>query len=239
MVERAFVYGDLLFESMLMLNGEVLNIENHYKRLISSANVLKFELPQSFSLKFFSETLFNEISNSKLFDKLNCRVRFILYRDSNGFYLPDEHVTKFIVETFELPKDWELQSKKIKKVGVYTAQTKAIGPLSNLKTGNALVYVMAKIWAKENQYDEALILNQNNHIIETASANIFWIKNNITYTVPLSEGCIAGVSRQVYINKLILENNPAVEEICTLQKLQNADKIFMTNAASGISELKL
>jgi branched-chain amino acid aminotransferase len=98
---------------------------------------------------------------------------------------------------------------------------------------------MAKIWAKENQYDEALILNQNNHIIETASANIFWIKNNITYTVPLSEGCIAGVSRQVYINKLILENNPAVEEICTLQKLQNADKIFMTNAASGISELKL
>lgn len=239
MIKRAFVYGDLLFESMLVTNNEVKNIQYHYKRLVESAVIVKFEMPTYFNFEFFEAAIYKQISESNLTDKANCRVRFILYRDSDGFYLPDSNNINFIIETFELPVNWKQESIRIKNLGLFTEQKKAIGPLSNLKTGNALIYVMAKIWAKENNFDEAIILNQNNNIIETASSNIFWVKNNITYTVPLSEGCIAGVSRQVYIDEMKKQNNSIKEKICTLNELQNANKIFISNAANGICEVIL
>lgn len=239
MIKRAFVYGDLLFESMLVQNSEIEHAQKHYERLVTSAQVLKMELPQNFDFEYFKNIIYQEIQSSSLINKKDCRVRFILHRNSLGFYLPDANRTDYIIETFELPENWKQLAQKTKKVGVFTEQKKAIGPYSNLKTGNALIYVMAKLWAKENGLDDALILNQNGNIIEAASSNIYWKKNNQIYTVPLSEGCIAGVSRQVFIENYAFQNTPIIEQICTLNDLQNADEILMSNAGSGVCKIEL
>lgn len=234
MIKRAFVYGDLLFESMLVINNEIQYSKKHFERLTKSAGILKMYLPEKFDFENFTKSILNEING-----KTNCRVRFILYRNSLGFYLPDSDRTDFLIEVFDLPENWKKENEKIKKVGVFTEQKKAIGPYSNLKSGNALIYVMAKIWAKENGMDDALILNQNGNIIEAASSNIYWKKNNNMYTVPLSEGCIAGVSREVFIESCNANNTPIIEQICTIEDLKNADKIFMSNASTGISSIEL
>jgi branched-chain amino acid aminotransferase len=239
MIKRAFVYGDLLFESMLVQNNQIEHAQKHYERLVKSAVILKMELPQNFDLEHFKNAIYQGIQNSSLINKKDCRARFILHRNSLGFYLPEANLTDYIIETFELADNWKQQALKTKKVSVFTDQKKAIGPYSNLKTGNALIYVMAKLWAKENGLDDALILNQNGNIIEAASSNIYWKKNNQIYTVPLSEGCIAGVSRQVFIEKCALENEPVMEQICTINDLENADEILMSNAGSGVCKIEL
>lgn len=239
MIKRAFVYGDLLFESMLVQNNEIMHAQKHYERLINSAHVLKMELPQNFDLEHFKNAIYQAIQDSSFINKKDYRARFILHRNSLGFYLPEANLTDYIIETFELPENWKEQAQKTKKVGVFIEQKKAIGPYSNLKTGNALIYVMAKLWAKENGLDDALILNQNGNIIEAASSNIYWKNNNQIYTVPLSEGCIAGVSRQVFIENCALQNTPIIEQICTITDLQNADEILMSNAGSGICKIEL
>lgn len=239
MIKRAFVYGDLLFESMLVQNNQIEHAQKHYERLVNSAHILKLEIPEKFDFEYFKTAIYQAIQNSSLINKKDCRARFILHRNSLGFYLPDANLTDYIVETFELPDNWKEQAQKTKKVGVFSIQKKAIGPYSNLKTGNALIYVMAKLWAKENRLDDALILNQNGNIIEAASSNIYWKKNNQIYTVPLSEGCIAGVSRQVFIENCTLQDTPIIEQICTLHDLQNADEILMSNAGSGVCKIDL
>jgi branched-chain amino acid aminotransferase len=239
MIKRAFVYGDLLFESMLVLNNQIQNAEKHFDRLMKSAAILKMILPNSFDYEFFKTAILYEIENSNLINKIDCRVRFILHRNGTGFYLPNSNETAFIIETFELPLNWKELAEKPKKAGIYTFQTKAIGPISNLKTGNALIYVLAKIWAQENGLDEALILNQNGHIIEAASSNIYWKKNKVFYTVPLSEGCIAGISRQVFLEKMKSENIIVLEKICTETDLRQADEIMMSNASSGVCKIEL
>lgn len=239
MIKRAFVYGDLLFESMLVQNNQIEHAQKHYERLVNSAHILKMEIPEKFDFEYFKTAIYQAIQNSSLINKKDCRARFILHRNSLGFYLPDANLTDYIVETFELPDNWKEQAQKTKKVGVFSAQKKAIGPYSNLKTGNALIYVMAKLWAKENGLDDALILNQYGNIIEAASSNIYWKKNNQIYTVPLSEGCIAGVSRQVFIENCTLQDTPIIEQICTLHDLQNADEILMSNAGSGVCKIDL
>lgn len=239
MIKRAFVYGDLLFESMLVLKTQIQHAEKHFDRLVKSAAILKMILPETFDFEFFKTAILNEIKTSHLINKNDCRVRFILHRNGTGFYLPNSNETAFVIETFELPTNWKELAKKPKKAGIYTFQTKAIGPISNLKTGNALIYVLAKIWAQENGLDEALILNQNGHVIEAASSNIYWKKNNIYYTVPLSEGCIAGISRQVFLEKMKQENISVHEKICTETDLRQADEILMSNASSGVCKIEL
>jgi branched-chain amino acid aminotransferase len=239
MINRAFVYGDLLFESMLVLNNQIQHVDKHFERLLKSAAVLKMNLSNSFDIEFFKNNILNEIENANLTNKNNCRVRFILHRNATGFYLPNSNETAFIIETFDLPENWNKITAKTKKTGIYTFQTKAIGPISNLKTGNALIYILAKIWANENGLDDALILNQNGNIIEASSSNIFWKKNNQIYTVPLAEGCIAGVARQVYMEQMEFENKPVFEKNCTEIDLRQADEIFITNATSRISEIYL
>jgi branched-chain amino acid aminotransferase len=239
MIKRAFVYGDLLFESILVLNNEIEHAKKHYERLINSASILKMEIMKIFTFEYFKSQIINEIRLSNLINKRNCRVRFILYRNSTGFYLPDSNSTNFIVETFELPENWRAIAQKTKTVGIFTLQKKALGPYANLKTGNALIYVMAKLWAKENGLDDALILNQNGNIIEAASSNIYWKKNNNIYTVPLTEGCIAGVSRQVFLEKCNAENKLVIEKICAVSDLNNADEILISNAGNGICKIEL
>lgn len=234
MINRAFIYGDLLFESMLVLNNEIQYSKKHFERVTKSAGILKMELPMNFDFENFKQNILNEVNG-----KTNCRVRFTLHRNSLGFYLPHSNKTDFIIEVFDLPENWKSENEKTKKVGIFTDQKKVIGPYSNLKTGNALIYVMAKIWAKENNLDDALILNQNGNIIEAASSNIFWKKNNQVYTVPLSEGCIAGVSRDVFIENYSTKNLPIIEQICTLNDLVNADEIYQCNASSGVCKIEL
>ncbi len=239
MIKRAFVYGDLLFESMLVLNNQIQHADKHFDRLVKSAAILKMKLPNSFDFAFFKTAILNEIKNPSLTNKNNYRVRFILHRSATGFYFPNSNETAFIIESFDLPENWNEITAKTKKTGIYTFQTKAIGPISNLKTGNALIYVLAKIWANENGFDDALILNQNGNIIEASSSNIFWKKNNIIYTVPLSEGCIAGVARQEYMEQMEVENKTVFEKKCSEIDLRQADEIFMTNATNGMSKIEL
>ena len=239
MINRAFVYGDLLFESMLVLNNQIQHVDKHFERLVKSAAVLKMNVSNSFDIDFFKNTILNEINNSNLLNKNICRVRFVLHRNATGFYLPNSNETAFIIEPFELPENWKEIADKPKKTGIYTFQTKAIGPISNLKTGNALIYVLAKIWAHENGLDDALILNQNGNIIEAASANLFWKSNNQVYTVPLAEGCIDGIARQVYMEQMELANKPVIEKNCTEIELRQADEIFICNATNGISKIEL
>ncbi len=102
---------------------------------------------------------------------------------------------------------------------------KSIDTLSNLKTCNALIYAIAAKQAKANKWNDALVVNTNNHIIESAIANIFWIKDNVVFTPPMSDGCVAGVMRQHIIRTI-----DVTEKHLTVLELLQADEVFLTNA---------
>jgi branched-chain amino acid aminotransferase len=130
--------------------------------------------------------------------------------------------------------DVNIVQNSIKKVGLYNENCKSRGPLSNIKSGNALIYVLASIWAKNQNLYDALILNDLGNIIESTKANIFWTKGNVSYTPPLSEGCIAGVMREE-----IMSNELVIEKPCKINDLLEADSIFLTNTLSNKKYISL
>jgi len=232
-MNRAFMYGDLLFESLLVDRGNICYSDLHYHRLIKSADILGFELnTNEFTLEKFCLEIRTSIARNNFFNtNLDyCRVRYALYRDSAGFYLPHKNSCKSIIDIFPL----SAEPKKKKKLGIYKSQKKCSGILSNLKTGNALIYVMAISWASKNKFDDVLILNEHGRIAEASSSNVFWQKDGVTYTPPLDEGCVDGVMRMVYMSE-----NKVIEHICEVNDLINADRIFLSNAISGITEASL
>ncbi len=106
--------------------------------------------------------------------------------------------------------------------------------MSAIKTNNYLVYVMAAHFAKKQGWDDCLVLNSHDRVAESTISNLFWIKNRILYTPPLSEGCVAGVMRRWLMQKLPGLDYECIEEETDLATIKGADEVFLTNAISGI-----
>lgn len=227
-INRAFVYGDLLFETIRFSGGELVNIDFHTKRIEQGAKLLGFELPSTWSVNYLSDLILPQINLQK------SRIRLVMSRQGEGFYLPDNNAVSFYVE------HWPLLPKRglVDYIDVFEGQYKACNSLSNLKSGNALIYVLASQYAAANHLDDALIMNQYGRLAETTSSNVFWIKDGIISTPPLTEGPVAGIMREVVMGLAIKKGLLLQEKELTIDELLVADECFLTNALNGITMVK-
>ena len=227
--DRSYRYGDGLFETMKLMNGNILLKDHHFERLFLGLDVLKFNIP----VHFTKQKIENEII--ELSKKNGCerssRIRLSVSRGNGGLYDYDNKFS-YLIEC------WPLEQKGLNENGliidIFRDARKSIDVFSNLKSANYLPYVMAAIWAKENNLNDALVVNQHERICDSTIANIFWVNDGNIFTPPLSEGCVAGIMR-----KWILTSGQKInEKELTENDLINADEVFLTNSISGIRWVK-
>ena len=229
---RAFRFADGFFESMRIVNGQALYLENHFARLMDTAAALKIRPGEGFSI----ESLRSEIN--ELLKRNNIthggRMRITFYRKSTGFYLPKQDEMTYFIEAEPLPDNEFVLNSTGRLVDIFQDFKKEVNKLSVFKTLNCQLYVQAAIHARDKGLDEALIQNNKLSIIESNSSNLFIVSNGVLYTPTLDDGCLAGTMRMNIIN-LALENKIKVYE-CTLNphNLLAADEMFLTNAVRGI-----
>jgi branched-chain amino acid aminotransferase len=89
---------------------------------------------------------------------------------------------------------------------------------------------MGALHAKNEKWNDAIILNAYGRICETTFTNIFLIKGDVIYTPALAEGCIAGIMREHMIRKLKAGNYQLVEGMIEIDQLLDADEVFLTNS---------
>lgn len=228
---RGFRYGDGLFESMRMIKGRLQFAELHSKRLQAGMKALKLDHYSSWDIDFLRDKA-KELS---LRNKAkNGRLRLTVFRDSEGLYTPDNNKVGYAIEWETLEDQQYVLNIRGLIMSIYEDITKPINSLSNLKTCNALIYVLAGVYKQKNRLDDAFILNQNGFLCESISSNIFIKYNGTLYTPALSEGCIQGVMRQVVIDLAFKNSIPIIEAQINPQILNEADEVFLTNATRGI-----
>lgn len=229
---RGFRYGDGLFESMRMSGGKLKFAELHADRLQAGMNALKMEGGILFDDYFLKQKTAELCKRNKLKD--NVRFRLSVYREGDGLYTPDSNKSGYVLEAGLLATGGYELNKKGLIINVYDEITKPINKLSTYKTSNSLLYVMAGLYKQQNRLDEAFILNQHGFLCESISSNVFVIYDKQIYTPALSEGCIAGVMRNVVMK--VAKNNqiPVIEAQINPEVLNEADEVFITNATSGI-----
>lgn len=229
---RSFKFGDGLFESMRMSNGKLQFAEQHADRLRAGMKALKMEgyaLLDEYFLRQKTAELYKK-------NRLNGNVRFRLtiYREGEGLYTPQSNKVGYLLEASPLAQaEYELNQKGL-IIDVYDEIPKPINKLSNYKTSNALLYVMAGLYQKQHRLDEALLLNQNGFLCESTSSNVFVVYQKQIYTPALSEGCVAGVMRSVVLKLAKTYQIPLIEAQINPEILNEAEEVFVTNATSGI-----
>ena len=229
---RSFRYGDGLFESIRIVNHRPQFLKEHLKRLHTGMQILKMQ-PPAFLNEPYLENAIQELARKNKVGA-GARVRLTIYRNDGGLYTPDTNEISYIIEVDPLSEaDYTLNNKGY-TIDLYSEFKKQPHVLSNIKSANSLLYVMASIHKKQQSLDECLILNDKHYIIEGISSNIFAVKNGVLYTPPVADGCVDGVMRRKII-EIAQINRIAVHEISIMQNvLLGADELFLTNAVHGI-----
>jgi branched-chain amino acid aminotransferase len=231
---RAFRYGDSLFESMRMMKGEVKFAALHADRLQRGMKALKIDGYSQMDTWFLSEKAGDLSRRNKA---KNGRLRLAVYRDAEGLYTPSQNKMGWYMELQPMDEPRYILNSRGLIMDIFDELKKPMGYLSNIKTGSSLLYVMAGLYKTQHKLDDIFILNHDGFLCEAGSSNVFvWYKNHL-YTPALSEGCVEGVMRAVVIN-LAKSNNIAVTEAHIHPDiLYEADEVFITNAAKGIQSV--
>ncbi|WP_121967222.1 aminotransferase class IV [Myroides sp. N17-2] len=234
---RGFLYGDAVFETIKVLDNKVLFLEDHYFRLMSSMRILRMEIPMDFTMEFFQEEVL------KLVRALNTpvsavRVRFNVFRDANGKYLPSDRKIGFMASAEVLNVSAYTLNSSDYEIELYKDFYITAHLLSTLKTNNRLVNVTGSVFAEENGYQNCLLLNDAKNIVEALNGNIFIVKDKVVKTPPVSDGCIKGVMRKQIIELLQKHTEYTFEEgVISPFELQKADEMFITNVIVGVQPI--
>jgi len=228
---RAFKYGDGLFESMRVMKGQLKFADLHADRLQRGMKTLKIDGYSQMDTWFLKEKVEQLATRNKV---KHGRVRLTVYRDADGFYAPTQNKMGYCIELQPVEEPRYFLNDKGLIMDIFTELPKPVNYLSNMKTCNSLPFVMAGLFKIQNKLDDVFLINQSGNLCEASSSNIFvWYKSHL-YTPALSEGCVEGVMRQVVI-KLANENDiPFTEAQINPDVLYEADEVFLTNAARGI-----
>lgn len=225
---RSFRYGYGLFETILVKGGEMQLKQYHWRRLWQGMEQLQFTIPKNFTPSMLEAEVLRTVKKNK--GEVLCRVRLQVFPGNGGLYDGDNYNPEYLVESFPLePLFTELNATGL-IVGIAAGLVKSNDSIANLKSCNALIYAQASKQAKGNKWNDALIVNNSEHIIETSIANLFWVKNSKIYTPPLSEGCIAGVMRAYILDKAAEKGLEITLKPLSVAELMEADEVFATNA---------
>jgi branched-subunit amino acid aminotransferase/4-amino-4-deoxychorismate lyase len=229
---RAFRYGDGLFETMRIIAGKPHNLNAHLARLQKGMEVLGIEIPANFLEVELPTAIFNCVQANELTQ--SGKMRLQVFRDGRGTYLSESDQPAYIITLEEMPSNLFVVNSEGLKVDLYQDIKKPRNVLSNLKTSNGLLYIMALNYAKKNKLDEAILMNTEGNIIESAQSNIILVSNGVLYTPPLSDGCVGGTMRMKVINTALANNIKVYESSLNPQNMLIADEVILTNAIRGL-----
>lgn len=225
---RAVRFGFGLYETMLIIDGEIQLKDYHWERLFSGIDKLKLVMPELMTRDWMEEEIMRTVRKNQA-EKL-CRVRFQIYAGRGGLFDGQNPWSEFIIYTRKVEPHLLQLNEKGLALTIAAGLNKSKDTIANMKTTNAMIYALAARQAMERKVDDAVILNTDGNAIETTIANLYCIKDGVIYTPPLSEGCVAGVMRRHVLQQLGEAGFEVKEQPVSIDFLKSADAAFATNA---------
>ncbi len=231
---RAFKYGDGIFETIRAINSKLMFYNEHSMRAKRALKKLQISFNNDFFENELKENILHLLQVNKHF--AGARIRVTFFRNGEGLYTPTQNNLSYLIETKELENEIYTLKKQGIKLGVFPDIKITHNHFSGFKSiNNTLPYILASIYKKENNFDDCLIYNINNELCEATSSNLFIIKDGSLFTPSLDCGCVNGIMRETIIEIALSMSITVFEEAVIREtEILNADEIFLTNAIEGI-----
>jgi branched-chain amino acid aminotransferase len=233
---RGFLFGDAIFETIKVNGTKILFLEEHYLRLMASMRICRMEIPMNFTMEFMEEEILKLIALQT--NKVSNRIRFSVFRNAEGFYNPTSNDVQFIITCSELASDSYVFSSTTYEVELFKDFHISKHLLATLKTNNKMINVVASIFAKENNFQNCLLINEDKNVVEATNGTIFMKMGNQIITPPTSDGCLNGIMRKqiiAIVNKM--DTIEMIEKSISPFDLQKADELFISNVITGIQPI--
>ncbi|MFJ1377548.1 aminotransferase class IV [Capnocytophaga canimorsus] len=231
---RAFKFGDAVFDTSKYVYEKLLFWEEHYLRLMAGMRILRMEIPISFTMEFFEREISKLLQENQL-EKASARVRITVFRKSGGLYTPSTNEVDFIIEVQELKKPFFELNQEPYEVELF--KDFYINPdlLANVKHTNKAIHIIGSVFAQENDYQNCLLLNNSKNLTCALNGNLFMVEGNTIKTPPITDGCLNGITRQILL-KILKKTTEfdLVETSISPFELQKADELFISNSIVGI-----
>ena len=140
LLNRGFLYGDSVFETIKIVNNRILFWEDHYLRLMSSLRIIRIEIPVFYTPEFFENQIIKTFS--KLSNNFCGRVRLSLFRQGSGLYTPESMNPSFIIHCSVNENTLFVAKYENYKVDLFKDYYLNDNLLSNLKTNNKIINVL-------------------------------------------------------------------------------------------------
>ena len=227
--DRGFLYGDGLFEAVLVHHGKLFRWTEHLERLEHGAAVLNIKVPFAPKrLRAFAGELIQRNKSSTAI------LRLALSRGvgARGYSPKGANTPTLVMSVNPLSA---LASDQMRWKLVASSQRLPAGePLAQFKNSNKLPQILARAEADEAGAEEALLLNTDGFVVEGTTSNLFWVERETVCTPPLSAGILPGVTRAVILEICRALKIKTRETSITLPKLKRMDGVFLSMTSRGV-----
>jgi aminodeoxychorismate lyase len=228
--DRGFLLGDGLFETLRVVNGRPFRMAQHLERLTRGADFLKIKLPSSpKELEKFA----GQLVDQNQMPEAILRVTLTRGPGARGYSPKGADLPTLVMTLHPLPRQNPEQPLQWSLI-TSSFCIPASDALASFKTTSKILHVLARNEAAERGADEALLLNTNGEVAETAGGNIFWVYQDKVCTVPAGRGVLPGITRAVVLEicqSLGLETN---KRVIKPAGLRNSAGIFVTQSVLGV-----
>ncbi|CCQ91585.1 putative branched-chain-amino-acid aminotransferase [Nitrospina gracilis 3/211] len=236
-LDHGFLFGDSVYEVVSTIDGQVVFLAEHLRRLRQSAAALNLVIP-------YSDTKFGEEIHRTLKSAGNTEsyVRIIVTRgvgelDLDPTSCTSPNVIILAKEAVIYPQENYDKGIHLALVSVKRNLKESLNP--ELKTGNYLNNVLAKMEANRTGAADALMLNSSGYLTECTTSNIFFVKDGRIFTPSLDCGILEGITREKIL-RLARENGFLVEEgEWPPEALEQAEEAFITGTVKKIMPVTL
>ena len=230
--DRGLDYGDGLFETLLLENGEALFPELHWQRLRRGLKVLDFPDCLEQVLSQVQATI-SELKGEQAWRRAALRVTVTRGAGPRGYAPPEESRPRIVISASALPPSDTLpKPATLIQASIRWGSQPALAGIKHL---NRLEQVIAAAEKQRAGADEALMLGQGDQLVSVTSGNLFVVADNEIHTPLLNECGIEGTRRRLVIDNWAPAAGYRVgESRLELDLLESASEVFFSNTLLGL-----
>ncbi len=231
-LDHGFLFGDSVYEVVSTLNNQPCFLDKHLTRLYASAQAISLKIPHD--KEWLREHLENTLVASGNDESY---IRIIVTRGVGEITIDPsscEHpnIILMVMDVTEYPKSFYEKGIRVALVSIKRNPHNALNP--NVKTGNYLNNVLAKMEADRLGAQDAIMVNPWGYLTEGTTSNLFFVCEGHILTPSLDCGILSGITREMVI-QLAKENGFHMEEgKWPGEELYKADEIFLTGTLKRV-----
>jgi 4-amino-4-deoxychorismate lyase len=226
--DRGFQYGDGLFETIEIRNGQAVFLGRHLHRLQTGCSRLQIPCPDPELIRSEAAVVCKNSSHAVL--------KLIVTRGSGGRgYRQPEALQPTRVLSLH-PYPYYPNNYQEQGITVRFCRTRlGLNPsLAGVKHLNRLEQVLARAEWNDPDIQEGIMLDMNDHVIEGTMSNLFYFRGNTAYTPALTQTGVDGITRRILMDLLKKRHFAVHETAVAKEELLTADEVFVCNSIIGI-----